>query len=112
MFPPSGGMLGGSGETEVVEVVNYHAPMQDFMSVDSHIPHCEATDALPRVELPLEVSPGFKYAFDPGDTWFRVGRGGFLHLAGRRIPVRLVTIDYEGFSDSWIYRDERDSEAA
>lgn len=109
-FPLVGGTMGARGETHAVEIAGYHAPMTDFFDDDKLREHFRGGAEAPIISLPLEISPDFKYAFDNGEEWFRVGKVAFLHAAERRVPVRIVTLDFTDFSVSWLYRDERDVE--
>lgn len=109
-FPLVGGIMGARGETHDVEIAGYHAPMTDFFDDRRLQDHLSRTSEAPTITLPLEITPDFRYAFDNGQEWFRVGRGAFLHAAGRRVPVSVVRLDFDGFSVSWLCRDERDIE--
>jgi hypothetical protein len=109
-FPLVGGIMGARGETETVEVGNYHAAMRDFFDDEKLRHHLMASSKAPVASLPLEIAPDFKYAFDNGEGWFRIGKVAFLHVVERRIPVRTVRLDFENFSASWIYREEREVE--
>jgi hypothetical protein len=101
------GTVGARGETELVNVPNYHAPIHELMDIPTHLAHIRAIIGAPSIVLPLEISDTFKYAFDHGDTRFRVGRGAFLHFPDRRVPVRLVSVEYnDGSHLHWIYNDE------
>lgn len=102
--------MGARGETHDVEIARYHAPMRDFFDNDKLHEHFVASAEAPTIQLPLEIASDFRFAFDTGQEWFRVGRGAFLHAAGRKVPVRVVRLDFEGFSASWLYRDDRDVE--
>jgi hypothetical protein len=92
-FPLVSGIVGARGETETVGVANYHAPMPDLVHISDHLGHLRASIGSPSTELPLEISDRFKYSFDPGDAWFRIGRGAFLYSGERRIPVQLVSVE-------------------
>lgn len=106
-LPLVGGVVGARGETEVVNVGNYFAPMPDLIDIPKHLEHLRASIEAPSIDLPLEISDKFKYAFDHADPWFRVGSGAFLHFPDSRIPVRLVSIEYNNGSHlHWVYYDE------
>lgn len=107
-FPLVAGTIGARGETYEVEIAGCHVSMAEFFDDKKMTDHFRDRSETPTVKLPLEISDEFRFAFDSGDEWFRVGMGAFLHASGRRIPVRLVTLDFADFSASWLYRDGRD----
>jgi len=109
-FPIVGATTGTDGNTDFVTIARYHASMRDFFDNDKLDRHLKESLLAPTVNLPLQFTPDFRYAFDPGQEWFRVGRGTLLHATRRKVPVRIVTLDFEGFSCSWLCRDERDVE--
>ena len=110
-FPLVAGATGASGETYEVEIAGCHAPMADFFDGKKLMDHLRDSAETPTVRLSLEISDDFRFVFDSGEEWFRVGKGAFLHVSGRRVPVRLVTLEFADFSTSWLYRDERDDES-
>ncbi len=111
-FPLVGGTMATRGETLEVEIAGYHAPVIDFFDSTKLSEHFGKSIEAPKVRLPLEISADFKYGFDPGEEWFREGRGAFIHVAGRKVPVRVVRLDFVGFSASWVYCDEQETEQA
>lgn len=105
-FPLIDGIFGAPGSTKDVKIANYHAPTIDFFNNRKLDEHGRGAIESPSVWMPLEISDDFKYLFDNGEEWFRVGIGAFLHFNEQRIPVKIIRLDFVDFTLTWLYRSE------
>jgi hypothetical protein len=103
-----GGALGTRGETTVVHIAGYHAPMHDFLDHDAHMRHWEASESAKVVEVFLSMPEDFRYGFDVGMEWFRLGKA-FLNFQDRQVPVRLLKMGDWSVADHWVFRDTQTS---
>ena len=104
------GFSDGRGEIQEVQIATYHAPMPELLDDIRLRAHHQESENGPRVSLRLEIGEDFRYGYDTQITWFRIGLGAYVRTSDRRVPVRVVRMDYHGFSTTWLYRDPRDRE--
>lgn len=131
-FHLTGGEIGSLGETTIVTVSSYHAPMAELVDHRSQMRHygidagfinkngepiygepirypsTQATLSFPdrKANHNEDRAAGNVYSFDPETPWFRLIRGT-LSIFSEDISVRIVRIDGErGFSDYWFHKED------